>query len=122
MRWFMVLGLLGLVGCNSGSTGAQQNQAAPWQVLRYDYVCDSGAVLQVAYLNHTPTDFAVLSYKGQLHVLTVGMSASGVRYVATDEADGLRWHVKGEQGHLSYETAGQQAEDVILEGSCRQLR
>lgn len=122
MRWMMLLSVWVLVGCDTGFMGKPEKQTQAWEVLRYDYVCDSGAVLQVAYLNHTPTDFAVLSYKGQLHVLTVGMSASGVRYVATDEADGLRWHVKGEEGHITYESAGQQVEDVILEGSCRQLK
>ncbi len=80
------------------------------------YVCDGGAVVQVAYLNpQEGGSYAVLGWGGVLVPMQAGITGSGVRYVDFDTVRALVWHTKGAEGYLATEAAGDV--EVIL-GLC----
>lgn len=94
-------------------------QDAP-PALSATYVCDGGAVLQVAYLNPAGgPSLAVVAWAGRLVPMQAGPTGSGVRYVAQGDGAGLVWHSKGTEGALLSEAAGG-AEAVVLAG-CAQV-
>lgn len=83
----------------------------------WTYVCDGGAVLQVAYINpEDGTSLAVVGWAGQLVPMHVARSGSGARYVAFDASTGYVWHTKGEGGFLARDT---DTEQVTLLSDCR---
>lgn len=80
------------------------------------YRCDDGARLPVAYVNApSGDDYAVIVHDSRLEVLKAGLSGSGVRYVSID-GTGLVWHVKGAEGFLAKDDAG---ETMILQ-NCKE--
>lgn len=95
----------------AGAPAAAQDVAP---ALALTYVCDGGAVLQVAYLNPPEGDsYAVVAYAGQLVPMHAGPVASGVRYIAFD-ASGLVWHTRGNTGFLAHDDGANQV--TILDG------
>jgi membrane-bound inhibitor of C-type lysozyme len=108
-------GVMGLVvwllaGCSERSA-APPMVAEDWRVEQLSYRCEDGEWLQVAYINSDQPwqGLAALYYQGALHILRVGVSASGVRYVPLAGETGPIWHVKGEEGVLGDGADSQQA-------------
>lgn len=95
-------------------------QATP-EALSASYVCDGGAVLQVAYINpETGPSLAVVAWAGRLIPMRAGPTGSGVRYIAFDEQDSYRWRTRGDDGVLLFLAADHTAtEEVILSGCSR---
>jgi membrane-bound inhibitor of C-type lysozyme len=82
------------------------------------YVCDGGAVLQVAYINPaTGPSLAVASWAGTLIPMQAGPTGSGVRYHAFDPEQGYVWHTKGDEGALLRASGIGAPEDIVL-GNC----
>lgn len=51
-----------------------------------------------------------------------GATGSGARYVAVDESEGYRWHVKGEVGSLFFQAADPGARDTLVLQDCKAQR
>lgn len=80
------------------------------------YLCDGGAVLQVAYLNPAEgPSLAVVDWQGRLVPMEAGPTGSGVRYVAY--AGGLIWHGKGLEGVL---LQSEGSDETVVLGGCRE--
>ncbi len=90
-------------------------QDAP-PALAATYVCDGGAVLQVAYLNPAAgPSLAVIGWAGKLVPMQAGPTGSGVRYVTLGDGEPLAWHTKGPDAFLARDDAD---ETMLVEG-CR---
>lgn len=100
---------------------AASHAAAP--SLSAVYLCDGGAVLRVAYLNaESRESFAVVDWAGRLIAMQAAPAASGVRYVAMDEADGHRWHSRGDEGFLAHRAVADDPDsEIVLLRDCRRL-
>lgn len=86
------------------------------------YVCDGGAVLQVAYINpQTGPSLAVVAWAGKLIPMQAGPTGSGVRYIAFDEQASYRWHTKGDEGILLFMLADHTAREDVVLGGCKQV-
>ncbi len=95
-------------------------QDAP-PALSATYVCDGGAVLQVAYLNpEAGPSLAVVGWAGKLIPMQAGPTGSGVRYIAFDEQASFRWHSKGDAGTLLFLAADHTAQEEVVLAGCVQ--
>ncbi len=66
-----------------------------------DYMCDDGSELSVAYISTSEgSAFAVLLVDDGMHIASIAVSASGVRYVGTED-DRYSWHEKRGEGILT---------------------
>jgi len=84
------------------------------------HLCAGGASLPVVYLNIKGGDsFAALYVDGTLALLRSGPTGSGARYVAVDEQQGYRWHVKGDEGMLLHLPADHTAHETVLLRDCK---
>lgn len=86
------------------------------------YQCQSGTKLQVAYLNmKSGESFASLHFNGNTVLLQSRQMASGVRYIALDEQNSLRWTTKGNEGFLAFMAADHTAKEQILLSDCKAI-
>lgn len=86
------------------------------------YQCQSGTKLQVAYLNmKSGESFASLHYNGNTVLLQSRQMASGVRYIALDEQNSLRWTTKGNAGFLTFMAADHTAQEQTLLSDCQAI-
>ncbi|MAT64485.1 MAG: hypothetical protein CMN57_02430 [Gammaproteobacteria bacterium] len=77
---------------------------------------------QVAYLVlDDGRSFAALYHDGRLSLMREWPAASGLRYVSLDEQVGLRWHISGGRGRLSFLAADHTAAPITLLSECRPL-
>lgn len=84
------------------------------------YQCQPGTKLQVAYLNmKTGESFASLHFNGNTVLLQSRELASGVRYIALDEQNSLRWNTKGDAGFLTFMAADHTAKEQTLLSDCK---
>jgi|GEM_PF-308052 len=113
------LSVLGLAACTSSITEepAAQRQT-PWPAETREYRCDDSTVLQVAY--YPERELAGLWYQGQLSLMRQWRAASGIRYISLDEQVGYRWHVKGDEGALSWLAPDHTAQEVFLHRVCKE--
>ncbi len=96
-------------------------QDAP-PALSATYLCDGGAVLQVAYVNPaTGPSLAVVGWAGKLIPMQAGPTGSGVRYIAFDEQESYRWHSKGAAGTLLFLAADHTAEEEVVLSNCAEV-
>ena len=90
-----------------------------WRSRTVVYRCKPDTELQVAYLNlKSGESFAALYYQGLLSLMQIRSSASGARYIAVDEQKSLRWHTKGDSGHLTFLAADDTAKEQMLLNDC----
>lgn len=129
------MALLGATACTGpgrtdlpgpGGNGAQVSREAlttpawPRETIRYR--CGNGRQLQVAYpALDDGRSFAALYHDGRLSLMREWPAASGLRYVSLDEQVGLRWHISGGRGRLSFLAADHTAAPITLLSECRPL-
>lgn len=93
---------------------------APEQVIQSTYVCERGATIPVTYINAKDGDsFAVAMIEGRQVAMAIAPSGSGARYVAVNEQESYRWHIKGDEGTLSFLDADHEAEERTLLAECK---
>lgn len=93
-----------------------------WKSHTVVYQCQSGTKLQVAYLNmKSGESFASLHYNGNTVLLQSRQMTSGVRYIALDEQNSLRWTTKGNEGFLAFMAADHTAKEQILLSDCKAI-
>lgn len=86
------------------------------------YQCQPGTKLQVAYLNmKTGESFASLHFNGNTVLLQSRELASGVRYIALDEQNSLRWNTQGDAGSLTFMAADHTAKEQTLLSGCKAI-
>lgn len=87
-----------------------------------NYGCAGGGVLQVAYFNVDPqTSLAAIAWAGKVVPMRAGPTGSGVRYIAYDEQESYRWHVKGDTGALLFQAADHDAEEQAILSECARI-
>ena len=93
-----------------------------WSSHTVVYQCQSSTKLQVAYLNmKSGESFAAIHFNGNTSLLQSRQMASGVRYIALDEQNSLRWTTKGDTGFLSFMAADHTAKEQTLLSDCKAL-
>ena len=93
-----------------------------WTSKTVVYQCQPDTKLQVAYLTmKTGESFAALHFKGNTVLLQSRLMGSGVRYVALDEQNSLRWTTKGNTGFLTFMAADHTAQEQTLLSDCKAL-
>ena len=93
-----------------------------WTSKTVVYQCQPDTKLQVAYLTmKTGESFAALHFKGNTVLLQSRQLASGVRYIALDEQNSLRWTTKGNEGFLAFMAADHTAKEQILLSDCKAI-
>lgn len=106
-----------LCACAAAAAQAFAQDAPP--ALSATYVCDGGAVLQVAYINPAAgPSLAVVAWAGELIPMQAGPTGSGVRYIAFDEQASYRWHSKGDTGVLLFLAADHTAQEEVVLAGC----
>ena len=108
----------------AGGVRAQASVDGPgFDTSTQTYRCTGGARLPVMYLNIKGGDsFATIYVSGRLVLMRSGPAASGARYVAVEEQEGFRWHVKGDVGNLYVRGADRQAPETVLMQDCKAQR
>lgn len=103
------------------SSRAHANEGGePAQVIQSTYVCERGATIPVTYINAKDGDsFAVAVIEGRQVAMAIAPSGSGARYVAVNEQESYRWHIKGDEGTLSFLEADHEAEERTLLAECK---
>ena len=93
-----------------------------WSSHTVVYQCQSSTKLQVAYLNmKSGESFAAIHFNGNTSLLQSRQMASGVRYIALDEQNSLRWTTKGDTCFLSFMAADHTAKEQTLLSDCKAL-
>jgi len=83
------------------------------------YRCDGGAEIELVYLNlSNGTTFAALHFDGRTLMLQGRRATTGVRFVALDEQNSLRWYTQGMKGELSFLAADHTAQEKTLLSNC----
>lgn len=71
------------------------------------YACSNGSHVMAAYINTSGgQSYAAVVHDGRIIPMKAGPTGSGVRYVSLD-ASHVIWHVKGDQGFLARDDAGE---------------
>jgi membrane-bound inhibitor of C-type lysozyme len=83
------------------------------------YRCDGGTEIELVYLNlSNGTTFAALHFDGRTLMLQGRRATTGVRFVALDEQNSLRWYTQGMKGELSFLAADHTAQEKTLLSNC----
>lgn len=86
------------------------------EAVRVDYLCERGARLAAAYVNHADPQVVVMQIEGQQVVLTLTISGSGAFYEQAPEGQaGYFWRSKGPAGMLSWRRADGSEIDLLQE-------
>lgn len=127
MRMFVVASALSIVlsACAAPSMSPMAVGEIPgptWTSKTVVYQCQPDTKLQVAYLTmKSGESFAALHYKGNTVLLQSRLMGSGVRYVALDEQNSLRWTTKGNSGFLTFMAADHTAQEQTLLSDCNAI-
>ena len=96
--------------------------AAPALVFRsqaVNYRCDGGTEIELVYLNLSNGNaFAALHFNGRTVMLQGRRATTGVRFIALDEQNSLRWYTQGMKGELSFLAADHTAQEQTLLANC----
>ena len=122
----LLLGLATLLAFEASAqvTTAPAPSAAPAPQLIFSsqavrYKCDGGSEIELAYLNlSNGTTFAALHFDGRTLMLQGRRATTGVRFVALDEQNSLRWYTQGMKGELSFLAADHTAQEQTLLANC----
>ena len=118
-----VLGLLPFMASAQGPAPAPPTPA-PAQPLIFssqsvNYRCDGGVEIELIYLNLSNGNaFAALHHNGRTVMLQGRRATTGVRFIALDEQNSLRWYTQGMKGELSFLAADQTAQEQTLLANC----
>jgi hypothetical protein len=84
-----------------------------------NYRCDGGAEIELVYLNLSNGNaFAALHFNGRTVMLQGRRATTGVRFIALDEQNSLRWYTQGMKGELSFLAADHTAQEQTLLANC----
>ena len=84
-----------------------------------NYRCDSGTEIELVYLNLSNGNaFAALHFNGRTVMLQGRRATTGVRFIALDEQNSLRWYTQGMKGELSFLAADHTAQEQTLLANC----
>ena len=84
-----------------------------------NYRCDGGAEIELVYLNLSNGNaFAALHHNGRTVMLQGRRATTGVRFIALDEQNSLRWYTQGMKGELSFLAADHTAQEQTLLANC----
>ena len=107
---------------SSGPVAVGKIPGPTWTSHTVVYQCQQGTKLQVAYLDmKSGESFASLHYNGNTVLLQSRQLTAGVRYIALDEQNSLRWATKGGTGFLAYMAADHTAKEQILLSDCKSI-
>jgi len=112
---------LAVSGCASGlpAPTVHSFDTEGWRGMTRNYRCADGTRLAVAYLHPKEgSGLAVVAMGSTQAVLRNLPAASGARYVDVDEQRGLRWHSKGNEGHLAVLAPDHTATEQMLHTGC----
>ncbi|MDP2018516.1 MliC family protein [Hydrogenophaga sp.] len=116
-------GLLALLPFAAFAQGSQP-ESAPVPSLIFSsqavpYRCDGGTEIELVYLNLSNGNaFAALHFDGRTVMLQGRRATTGVRFVALDEQNSLRWYTQGMKGELSKLAADHTAQEQTLLANC----
>ena len=83
------------------------------------YRCDGGTEIELVYLNLSNGNaFAALHFNGRTVMLQGRRATTGVRFIALDEQNSLRWYTQGMKGELSFLAADHTAQEQTLLANC----
>ncbi len=84
-----------------------------------NYRCDGGTEIELVYLNLSNGNaFAALHFNGRTVMLQGRRATTGVRFIALDEQNSLRWYTQGMKGELSFLAADHTAQEQMLLANC----
>jgi hypothetical protein len=84
-----------------------------------NYRCDGGTEIELVYLNLSNGNaFAALHFNGRTVMLQGRRATTGVRFIALDEQNSLRWYTQGMKGELSFLAADHTAQEQTLLSNC----
>lgn len=84
-----------------------------------NYRCDGGTEIELVYLNLSNGNaFAALHFNGRTVMLQGRRATTGVRFIALDEQNSLRWYTQGMKGELSFLAADHTAQEQTLLANC----
>ena len=93
-----------------------------WSSHTVVYQCQSSTKLQVAYLNmKSGESFAAIHFNGNTSLLQARQLTAGLRYIALDEQNSLRWAPQSGMGTLSFMAADHTAKEQVLLSGCKAL-
>ena len=83
------------------------------------YRCDGGTEIELVYLNLSNGNaFAALHHNSRTVMLQGRRATTGVRFIALDEQNSLRWYTQGMKGELSFLAADHTAQEQTLLSNC----
>jgi hypothetical protein len=83
------------------------------------YRCDGGAEIELVYLNLSNGNaFAALHHNARTVMLQGRRATTGIRFIALDEQNSLRWYTQGMKGELSFLAADHTAQEQTLLANC----
>ncbi|AOF85980.1 membrane-bound lysozyme-inhibitor of c-type lysozyme family protein [Hydrogenophaga sp. RAC07] len=84
-----------------------------------NYRCDGGTEIELVYLNLSNGNaFAALHFNGRTVMLQGRRATTGVRFIALDEQNSLRWYTQGMKGELRFLAADHTAQEQTLLADC----
>lgn len=84
-----------------------------------NYRCDGGTEIELVYLNLSNGNaFAALHHNSRTVMLQGRRATTGVRFIALDEQNSLRWYTQGMKGELSFLAADHTAQEQTLLSNC----
>ncbi len=93
-----------------------------WSSRTVLYQCQGGTQLQVAYLGmKSGESFAALHFNGNTSLLQARQLTAGLRYIALDEQNSLRWAPQSGMGTLSFMAADHTVKEQVLLSGCKAL-
>jgi Membrane-bound lysozyme-inhibitor of c-type lysozyme len=114
-----LLALLPLAAVAQDSPAAPAAPALMFSSQAVQYRCDGGAEIELVYLNLSGGNaFAALHFNGRTVMLQGRRATTGVRFIALDEQNSLRWYTQGMKGELSFLAADHTAQEKTLLANC----
>ena len=111
-------GLLAWLPLAAFAQSSPSTPAAPTLIFSsqaVQYRCDGGTEIELVYLNLSSGNaFAALHFDGRTMMLQGRRATTGVRFVALDEQNSLRWYTQGMKGELSKQSADPTAQEQTL--------
>lgn len=94
-------------------------QGQDFVVHNQTYICERGVALPVVFLHDKENSYAVLAVDGKLVAMREGNDAKNRLFIALDDQDSYRLHIKGNDAFLSYHDSDQTKNDKVVLQSCQ---
>ncbi|MFW2356022.1 MliC family protein [Hydrogenophaga sp.] len=114
-----LLALLPVAALAQDSPSAAATPSLMFSSQAVQYRCDGGTEIELVYLNLSGGNaFAALHFNGRTVMLQGRRATTGVRFIALDEQNSLRWYTQGMKGELSFLAADHTAQEQTLLANC----